>query len=98
VAAIGGCRPGRPAKARVAGWNVHLANWEALNFSLLDVRRLCLLGGALVRTCRTAPHDPGQILTIFGYVQVFLSGVLSLPVPVLVWQLSRLRDIGRRLS
>jgi hypothetical protein len=80
----------------VAGWNVRLANSEALNFSLLDECTLCLLGGALVRTCRFAPHDPGQILTTFGYVQMSLSGVLSLPV--LVRQLSRLRDIGCRLS
>jgi hypothetical protein len=79
----------------VAGWNVRLANWEALNFSLLDECTLCLLGGALVRTCRSAPHDLGQILTTFGYVQMFQSGVLSLPV--LVRQLSRLRDIGRGL-
>jgi len=81
---------------RVAGWNIRLANWEAMNFSLLDLCTLCLLGGALVRTCLAAPSDPGRILTTFGYVQMFMAGVLSLPV--LVRQLSRLRDIGRRLS
>ena len=81
---------------RVGGWHIRLANWEALNFGLLDLCTIGLLGGALARTCLARPTDPGRILIVFGYVQMFMSGLLSMPM--LVRQLSRLRDICRRLA
>jgi ABC-type multidrug transport system fused ATPase/permease subunit len=81
---------------RVGGCNIRLANWEAVNFGLLDLCTLALLTAALVRTCLAGHADPGRILMVFGYVQMFVSGLLSLPM--LVRQASRLRDICRRLG
>jgi hypothetical protein len=81
---------------RVGGWHIRLANWEALNFGLLDLCTVGLLGGTLARSCLSGPTDPARILMIFGYVQIFSSGLLSMPM--LVRQLSRLRDICRRLA
>jgi hypothetical protein len=81
---------------RVGSGNIRLANWEAVNFGLLDLCTLGLLAAALLRTCLAGHADPGRILMVFGYVQMFVSGLLSLPM--LVRQLSRLRDICRRLG
>jgi hypothetical protein len=81
---------------RVAGWRIGLANWETLNFSLLDLCALGLIVGGLARTCQADARDPGQILTTFGYVTMFMSGLLNLPT--LVRQFSRLHDICGRFN
>ena len=57
--------------------------------------RSAIAGAGLVRCCSAPAVDPGYIFAEFGYVLMFVAGVIS--VPVLVQPCSRLRDIGRRL-
>jgi hypothetical protein len=91
----------RPLEVRshyrlVAQWRVRLANWDALTFCLVDVCILGLMATALVRCCSLPDIDAGRIMTILGYVLMFVDGLVS--VPLLIQQCSRLRDIGRRVQ
>jgi hypothetical protein len=97
VEVIGGGRPAevRGHYGRVAGWRVRLSDWEALNFGAMELFVLGLMVAALVRFCAAADATPGDIFAVFGYVLMFVGGLDV--VPVLVQQVSRLRDIGRRM-
>lgn len=91
---------GQPARVRehyerVAFWRIRLSDQEAYNFGFLELCILALLALGLMRAC--AIHsDPGQIVALFSYVMMFISGAGNLPM--LAQQLSRLRDISRRLT
>jgi hypothetical protein len=81
---------------RVGHWRVKLYDWEALNFSLMEVFILGLLAAALVRSCLVLNGEVGDIFAVFRYVWLFVAGLDG--VPMLVQQATRLRDIGRRLN
>jgi hypothetical protein len=90
----------RPAEVRghyclVARWRVMLSDWEAVNFGLMELLVFGLMAAALARCCAAPGVDAGHIFTVFGYVLLYVLGVLN--VPVLIQQLSRLRDISRRM-
>jgi hypothetical protein len=96
---VGVVTDARPAEVRghydrVGRWRVKLSDWEAINFGLLEVFVLALLAAVLVRACGTGAA-PGDILAVFRYVLMFVIGLDA--VPQVVQQVSRLRDIGRRL-
>jgi ABC-type multidrug transport system fused ATPase/permease subunit len=80
----------------VARWRTKLANWEALNFGLMEVFVLGLIVVALARYCTGASVAPGDVSAVFGYVMTFIMGLDS--VPMLVQRVSLLRDIGRRVQ
>jgi len=80
----------------VAGWRVRLANWQALNFAGTQLFVLGLLAAALIRCCSTGSPDLGRVFAVFGYLLMFVGNLSS--VPLLVQQVSRLRDINRRIS
>ena len=81
--------------SRVARWRVRLANWDALNFGLMECFVLALLVTALGRFCLTPGAEAGDIFAVFRYLLMFLMGLDA--VPVLVEKVSRLCDIGRRI-
>jgi ABC-type multidrug transport system fused ATPase/permease subunit len=90
----------QPAQVRghygaVAHWLVKLSDWEAINFGVMELFILVLMAATLVRTCSLG-FLAGDILAIFQYLLMFLMGVDS--VPMLVQQLSRLRDVGQRIG
>jgi ABC-type multidrug transport system fused ATPase/permease subunit len=92
---------GRPKEVhthyrRVALWRIKLANWEALNFGVMEVFVLGLMVTALFRSCLLIEAGPGDIFAVFRYVLMFVMGLDS--VPGLVRQFTRLRDIGQRLG
>ena len=78
----------------VGRWRVKLSDLEAWNFGLMELFILGLIGATLARTCALGLL-PGDILTIFQFLMMFLIGVDS--VPQLVQQFSRLREIGGRM-
>jgi ABC-type multidrug transport system fused ATPase/permease subunit len=91
---------GQPAEVRghygaVAGWRIKLADWEALNFGLMELFVLALLAVTLLRSC-SATSSPGDIFAVFRYVLMFVMALDN--VPLLVRQISRIRDIHRRLQ
>ena len=79
----------------VAHWRIRLSDCQALSFGLVHVLVLALMGVALVRCCLAHHADTGQIFAVLGYVMMFSTGLFE--VPVLVQQLTRLRDINRRM-
>lgn len=81
--------------ASLARWRVKLSDWEALNFSLMEVFVLGLLAAVLWRFSSGAVREPGEIFAVLRYVLMFVMGLDGLPV--LVRQFSRLRDIGKRM-
>ncbi len=68
----------------------------ALNFGLMEVFAFGLIATALMQCCSAACAEPGQILAVFGYILIFSRSLAD--VPMLVEQISRLRDICRRLA
>ncbi len=83
--------------AAAARWRVRLSDAEAINFSLMEFFILGVLLFSLVRFLRGAtPRPAGDIFAVFRYVLMFIMGMDT--VPRLVQQISRLRDIGFRLT
>lgn len=79
----------------LARWRIRLADWEALNFGVMELFILGLLAAALLRACASGA-EAGTILAVFRYVLMFVLGLDS--VPMIVQQMSRLRDVGRRMN
>jgi hypothetical protein len=91
----------RPAEVQVhysllACLRVKLSDWEVYNFSLMELFVLGLMAATLARTCMMPGTDAGSIFAVFRYVLMFVCGLDS--VPILVQQLSRLRDISKRMQ
>jgi len=74
---------------------VRLSDCEAVTTGTTEIFVLLLLASALLRVCTTSGVQPGDIYAVFRYVLMFIMGLDA--VPMLVQQVSRLRDIGRRL-
>jgi ABC-type multidrug transport system fused ATPase/permease subunit len=90
----------RPQEVRrhydtVRQWRIRLSNYQAMNCCLLHLFVMGLISTALVRCCLTNVVEAGQIFAVLGYVMMFVMGLGN--VPALVQQLSRLRDITRRV-
>ena len=79
----------------VARARIQLSDWEALTTGLMELFVLALMVCGLLRYCTMAGAGPGDIFAVFRYVLLFVMGLDNLPV--LVSQISRLRDIGQRL-
>jgi ABC-type multidrug transport system fused ATPase/permease subunit len=80
----------------LAHWHVRLSDWEALNFGVMEFFVLGLMAVSLVRFCAAPDASVGDIFAVFRYVLMFIAGLDSLPM--LVYQLGRLRDISRRMQ
>ena len=81
---------------KVAHWRTKLANFQAANFAMMSAFVLGLFVVALVRSCVVRAIDAGEIFALLGYVMMFVMGLVS--TPAIVQQISRLRDINRRVS
>lgn len=81
---------------RVAECRIRLSDLEAVNFGLTEFFVLGLIIASLIRLCRIPDIAPGDMFAVFRYLMMFITGLDS--VPALVHQISRLRDIGRRLA
>lgn len=95
VIAEGGPAGVRGHYDRVGRWRVKLSDWEALNFGVMEVFILGLIAAALLVACQPGA-TPGDIFAIFRYVLMFVMGLDG--VPQVVQQVSRLRDLGRRIG
>lgn len=80
---------------KLSHWRVRLSNLEASNFSLMEVFILAFFAGALVLSSHLPGIQAGTIFAILTYVKNFIGGLDD--VPALVQQVSRLRDIARRM-
>jgi ABC-type multidrug transport system fused ATPase/permease subunit len=81
--------------SRLATWRVKLSDAEAGNFGITQLFILGLFVAALLRLS-VLNLEPGSIFSVFSYILGFTAGLDT--IPILVQQLSRLRDIGKRLQ
>jgi hypothetical protein len=80
----------------ISRWRIMLSDRDAWSFGLLEFLVFGLMAAALVRTCAVPSANAGHIFAVFGYVLMYVGGVIN--VPLLVQQFGRLRDISRRLQ
>jgi ABC-type multidrug transport system fused ATPase/permease subunit len=80
--------------SQLATWRVRLSDAEARNFGITQLFALGLFVASLLRLS-VLELEPGGIFSVFSYVLGFTTGLDN--IPVLIQQLSRLRDIGKRL-
>jgi hypothetical protein len=80
----------------VARWRVRLSDSEAFNFGTMEIFVTALMTASLVRACGAASATPGEIMAVLRYVLMFVVGVDGLPL--LIQQISRLRDVSRRCA
>ncbi len=76
-------------------WQIKLSDWEAMNFGAMEFLIVGLMATSLIRLCGAPETSAGDIFAVFRYVMMFVLGLDC--APVLVQQISRLRDIGRRM-
>src|SRR5262245_32450307 len=91
----------QPAEVRrhfelIRRWRIALSDRDAWSFGTLELLIFGVMAAALVRTCARPGVDAGTIVAVFGYVLMYVSGVVN--VPLLVQQFNRLRDITSRLQ
>src|SRR5262249_38082827 len=79
---------------RLGAWRVRLSDLEAWNVRLVELVPVLLVTGALLRACLGGGADAAGIAPVLGYLNVFVTGLVNLPLVLEQW--GRLRDIGRR--
>src|SRR5262249_13845778 len=77
-------------------WRIALSDRDAWAFGTLELLIFGVMAAALVRTCAQPGVDAGTIFAVFGYVLMYVGGVVNLPL--LAQQFNRLRDISRRMQ
>ncbi len=92
---------GRPAEVHghyrlLGSWRVKLSDAEATTFGVMELIGFTLIVATLTRTCGISGAEVGSISAVLGYVLMFSQNVINLPT--LVAQLSRLRDVSRRVG
>jgi ABC-type multidrug transport system fused ATPase/permease subunit len=78
----------------LATWRIKLSDAEAQNFGMMQIFVLALFVTALLRLS-VLNLEPGSIFSVFSYILGFTAGLDK--IPVLVQQLSRLKDVSKRL-
>ncbi len=79
----------------LATWRIKLSDAEAQNFGMMQVFVLTLFVTTLLRL-GVLNLEPGSIFSVFSYILGFTAGLDK--IPMLVQQLCRLKDVGKRLS
>jgi len=84
--------------AHVRGIRIDLNDRAAWNFGLLEGCAFVLMAIALIRCCSvsTGAEAAGPICAVFGYILIFSRNLTN--VPLLIEQISRMRDIYRRMK
>ena len=80
----------------LSGWRIRLANAEAANWGTMELFNIGAAAAVIVRVGSMSHLQPGTIYAMLAYLWNFLSSLGH--VPALIQQLSRLRDISRRMD
>ncbi|HYV36202.1 MAG TPA: ABC transporter six-transmembrane domain-containing protein [Gemmataceae bacterium] len=81
---------------KVNNHRIRLFDAEAANFGMLQIAILGVMVAALVRCCSILDGQVGNVFAVFRYVMTVVTGLQG--VPLLVQQVTRLRDIVRRVQ
>lgn len=79
-------------------WQIKISDKEALNFGLMELMVMAVIGVSLLVTARTSGQalQAGDIVGIYAYILKFVSGLDT--IPYTVQRLSSLGDITRRIE
>lgn len=80
----------------VAQWRIQLADVEAVNFALTEFTLVSLTVVSIIRSCLALSLSAGEVMAIARYISMYTSGLDV--IPFAIQQLSKLRDITRRLN
>ena len=79
----------------LAKWRILLSDEEAANWGIMELFNISIAAAVIVRIAWLPNAEPGTIYAMLAYLWNFLSSRNQ--VPALIQQLSRLRDIARRM-
>jgi ABC-type bacteriocin/lantibiotic exporter with double-glycine peptidase domain len=98
VEVLGECQPEAVAShyQQLAKWRIYLSNAEAVNGGLMELCIVALFIAALIRTISIPDIQAGDIYAIISYVWSYRQSFDK--IPAILQQLSRLQDIGGRIS
>ncbi|MBX9739090.1 MAG: ABC transporter six-transmembrane domain-containing protein [Beijerinckiaceae bacterium] len=82
--------------SEVRKWRVKLSDAAAINWTIIEVLSIFVFIAVLLRATVMPDLDTGDIFAILVYVWKLMEGLDH--VPTIVQQLTRLRDISRRIS
>jgi ABC-type multidrug transport system fused ATPase/permease subunit len=77
-------------------WRTSLSDAEAINWGVMELFSIVLSAAVILRVASLPHIEPGTIYAMLAYLWNFLSSLNH--VPTLVQQLSRLKDIARRVD
>jgi len=77
-------------------WRMRLSDAEAMNWGVMELFSIALSAAVILRVASLPHIEPGTIYAMLAYLWNFISSLNH--VPTLVQQLSRLKDIARRMD
>ena len=80
----------------LAKWRIGLSDAEAMNWGVMELFSIVLSAAVIIRIASLPDIKPGTIYAMLAYLWNFISSLNN--VPTLVQQLSRLKDIARRMD
>jgi ABC-type multidrug transport system fused ATPase/permease subunit len=80
----------------LARWKIRLSDAEAMNWGVMELFSIGLSAAVIVRVASLPHVEPGTIYAMLAYLWNFIASLDH--VPALVQQLSRLKDIARRMN
>lgn len=81
---------------QIRHWRVRLSDAEALTYGTMEVFILGLIVAALLYYCQPKGRTVGDILAVFEYIILFVSGLAQ--VPLLLQRVVAIRDVTSRLQ
>ena len=80
----------------LAKWRIFLSDAEATNWGVMELFNIVLSAAVIIRIASLPNIQPGTIYAMLAYLWNFIASLNH--VPALVQQLSRLKDIARRME
>ncbi len=80
----------------LARWRIRLSDAEAMNWGVMELFSIGLSAAVIIRVASLPHVEPGTIYAMLAYLWNFITSLDH--VPALVQQLSRLKDIARRMN
>jgi ABC-type multidrug transport system fused ATPase/permease subunit len=77
-------------------WRTQLSDAEAMNWGVMELFSILLSAAVIIRIASLRHLEPGTIYAMLAYLWNFIASLNH--VPTLVQQLSRLKDIARRMG
>jgi ABC-type multidrug transport system fused ATPase/permease subunit len=80
----------------LAKWRVRLSDAEAANWGIMELFNIGLAAAVIIRIASLPKIESGTIYAMLAYLWNYISSLNN--VPALVQQLSRIKDIARRMA